>query len=83
LTPGWWQQNELSVRELKELHVALQRRVIHLWLTRLGITNIGFEEVERVCSTLTEREIAKVNLPAGNCCRRKAGKLFVEPQART
>jgi tRNA(Ile)-lysidine synthase len=83
LTPNWWEQDELAVRDLTKIPLALQRRVIHLWLTRLGINDIGFEEVERVCSTLTHRKIAKVNLPAGNCCRRKAGKLFVGRQART
>jgi hypothetical protein len=28
LTPSWWEQNELSVRDLKGLPLALQRRVI-------------------------------------------------------
>jgi hypothetical protein len=40
---------------------------------------IGFEEVERVSSMLAHREIAKVNVPSRNCCRRKAGRLFLEP----
>jgi hypothetical protein len=63
--------------------VALQRRVIHQWLSRREISDVGFEEVEQVRSMLTHREIAKVNLSAGNCCRRREGKLFIGPQRGT
>ena len=80
LTPNLWELTELPVSDLKKLPVALQRRVIHQWLSRLQISDIGFEVVERVRSMLTHREIAKVNLPAGNCCRRRAGKLFIRSQ---
>jgi tRNA(Ile)-lysidine synthase len=80
LTPDWWELDELPVRDMKTLPVALQRRVIHQWLSRHEISDAGFEEVERIRSMLTHREIAKVNLPSCNCCRRREGKLFIAPQ---
>ena len=80
LTPDWWELDELPVRDLKTLPVPLQRRVIHQWLNRQQINDAGFEEIERIRSMLTQRDIAKVNLPSSNCCRRKEGKLFIAPQ---
>ena len=80
LTPSWWELDELPVRDLRALPVALQRRVIHQWLTRKQIEDVSFEDVEQIRSMLTHREIAKVNLTAGNSCRRRAGKLFIAPQ---
>ena len=80
LTPSWWELDELPVSDLRALPVALQRRVIHQWLTRKQIEDVSFEDVEQIRSMLTHREIAKVNLSAGNSCRRRAGKLFTAPQ---
>jgi tRNA(Ile)-lysidine synthase len=80
LTPTWWELDELSVRDLRALPVALQRRVIHQWITRKQIDDVSFEDVEQIRSMLTHREIAKVNLSADNSCRRRAGKLFIAPQ---
>ena len=79
-TPTWWELDELPVRDLRTLPVALQRRVIHQWLTRKQIDDVGFEDVEQIRSMLTHQEIAKVNLSAGNSCRRRANKLFIAPQ---
>jgi tRNA(Ile)-lysidine synthase len=80
LTPTWWELDELPVRDLRTLPVALQRRVIHQWLTRIEIDDVSFEDVEQIRSMLTHQEIAKVNLSAGNSCRRRANKLFIAPQ---
>ena len=80
LTPSWWELDELPVRDLKTLPVALQRRVIHQWLTRKEIDDVSFEDVEQIRSLLTHQETAKVNLSAGNSCRRRANKLFIAPQ---
>jgi tRNA(Ile)-lysidine synthase len=80
LTPTWWELDELPVRDLRTLPVALQRRVIHQWLTRKEIDDVSFEDVEQIRSMLTHQEIAKVNLSAGNSCRRRANKLFIAPQ---
>lgn len=68
---------ELSVRQLHELPVALQRRLIHGWLSASGVRAVGFEEVEAVRALLTQR-CAKVNLPGGRHARRRAGRLFIE-----
>jgi len=80
LTPNWWELDELPVRDLRTLPVALQRRVIHQWLTRKQIDDVSFEDVEQIRSMLTQQEIAKVNLAAGHSCRRQANKLFIAPQ---
>lgn len=68
---------ELGVKPLRDQPVAVQRRVIHGWLTASGVRAIGFEEVEAVRSMLTERG-AKVNLPGGLHARRRAGRLFIQ-----
>jgi tRNA(Ile)-lysidine synthase len=83
LTPDWWELDQLPVRDLKKLAVALQRRVIHRWLSRKEIDDVSFEDVEQIRSMLTHQAIAKVNLSAGNSCRRRANKLFIAPQAES
>lgn len=70
---------ELEVAALRCLPVALQRRVIHDWLGKLKVPGIGYEEVETVRSLLGMR-VAKVNLPAGACARRRAGRIFLARQ---
>ena len=80
LTPSWWELDELPVRELRALPVALQRRVIHQWLTRKQIEDVSFDDVEQIRSMLTHREIAKVNVSAGNSCRSRSIQLFIAPQ---
>jgi tRNA(Ile)-lysidine synthase len=83
LTPNWCDLDELPVRDLRTLPVALQRRIVHRWLNRKQIDDVGFEDVEQIRSMLAHQDIAKVNLSGGKCCRRKAGKLFIQRQART
>ena len=78
LVPPIWKSAELRTDDLRKLALALQRRVIHQWLSERQIPDIGFDEVERVRAMLMHREIAKVNLPSDHWCRRRAGKLFVE-----
>ena len=68
---------QLSVGKMREMPVAIQRRVLLAWLRARGIAEVGFEEVERVRSLLAGR-VAKVNLPGGKHARRRAGKMFVE-----
>ena len=74
---GMAEAPQLSVKEMRELPVAIQRRVLLAWLRARGVAEIGFDEVERVRSLLAGR-VAKVNLPGGHHARRRAGKLFVE-----
>jgi tRNA(Ile)-lysidine synthetase-like protein len=83
LTPNWWELDELPVRDLRTSPVALQRRVIHQWLARKEIGDVSFEDVEQIRSMLTHQKIAKVNLSAGNSCRRRANKLFIARQAES
>lgn len=70
-------ERELSVKELRAVPVAIQRRVLLAWLRGGGVAEIGFEEVERVRALLAGR-VAKVNLPGGLHARRRAGRVFVE-----
>lgn len=69
----------LSVKTLRPLHPALQRRVIHAWLKARGIFEPGFAEVERTLSLLETSGPAKINLPGNSHARRRAGTLFIEP----
>jgi tRNA(Ile)-lysidine synthase len=68
---------QLDVGVLRELPLALQRRIIHAWLIRLKVGGVGFEEVEAVRSMLDSRT-AKVNLPGARHARRRAGRIFCE-----
>ncbi len=69
----------LSLKELRKSGVALQRRTLREWLREQGISNVGFEVVERVRELLdVENGPAKTNLPKNRHARRRAGKLFLE-----
>jgi len=68
----------LSVKTLRQLHQALQRRVIHAWLKARGIPEPGFAEVERTLSLLETSGPAKINLPGNRHARRRASTLFIE-----
>lgn len=68
--------DELSVAELREFPVAVQRRSLLLWLRAHGIAHAGFEEVEAVRALLAMR-VAKVNLPGGWHARRNRGRIFL------
>jgi tRNA(Ile)-lysidine synthase len=70
--------NHLSVSALRDMPVALQRRMLQSWLLRQGVIGIGFEEVERVRAMLTTTRLAKVNLPGGRHARRRSGQIFCE-----
>ena len=70
---------DLSVRELRALPFALQRRTILKWLRAQNVSEIGFEVIERVRSLLDPAtRVAKVNLAQDRHLRRRAGKLFLE-----
>jgi tRNA(Ile)-lysidine synthase len=69
----------LSVAELRDLPIALQRREILKWLRTRKITNVGFDVVENVRSLVDHNSrVAKVNLPQDRHVRRRAGKIFIE-----
>ena len=69
----------LSVKELRALPVALQRRAITQWLREQQVSDVGFVLVEQVRAMLDpEAGRAKVNLPGDRHARRRAGEIFIE-----
>jgi hypothetical protein len=72
-------EGALSVAQLRDLPIALQRREILKWLRTRKITNVGFDVVENVRSLLDHNSrVAKANLPQDRHVRRRAGKIFIE-----
>ncbi len=69
----------LQVPLLRSLPLALQRRLIHLWLQHHNVRTVGFAEVEAVRGLLDSRG-AKVNLPGGLCARRREKRIFIAEQ---
>jgi len=80
LVPEMTSAAELDVRVLRNLPVPIQRRTIHGWLRHQNIQDCGFGEIEAVRSLLNSLAIAKINLPRGVFCRRRAGRLFLQFQ---
>jgi tRNA(Ile)-lysidine synthase len=78
LVPAMQNQRELDAGELRKLSLAIQRRTIYGWLRHQTIKDCGFDEIEAVRSLLNHVQIAKVNLPGGVFCRRRAGRLFLQ-----
>ncbi len=69
----------LTVAELRALPVALQRRLLLRWLRARGISEPGFDAVERVRSLLApDGKVAKVNLSQDRHARRRGGKIFLD-----
>jgi tRNA(Ile)-lysidine synthase len=71
-------EEELKVEMLTGLPVALQRRLVHLWLTNCGVADVGFDDVEAVRGLVAKVRPAKVNLSTGWHARRRAGRIFIE-----
>lgn len=70
---------QLSVAELRDLPIALQRRQILKWLRAHSIGNVGFDVVENVRALLDQSgRVAKTNLPQDRHVRRRAGHVFLE-----
>lgn len=69
----------LPVKEMLNLSVALQRRVLRSWLRQHAVTNIGFDLIERARALLDpSKGAAKINLARDRHARRRSGKLFIE-----
>jgi tRNA(Ile)-lysidine synthase len=72
-------EDSLDLKPLRTTGLALQRRTLREWLRKQGVSNIGFEVVERVRALVdVESGPAKTNLPGDKHARRRAGKLFIE-----
>ncbi len=73
----------LPVKTLAAQPVARQRRILRAWLKVQHVSNVGYEEIERVRALLAVANgPAKVNLPGDCHARRRAGLLFVEAPRR-
>lgn len=69
----------LAVGPLREMPMAVQRRMLHEWLCANEIGNVSFDLVERVRGLLDlSNRVAKTNLPSHLHVRRRAGVLFME-----
>jgi len=77
------ESDTLDARSLSSEPLALQRRVLRLWLRRHGLRGPGFDEVEAVRTMLDfHGGPARVNLPDNRFVRRSGGVLRVEPVHR-
>ncbi len=73
------EEPRLSVRRLRQLPLALQRRLVHAWLRRQGVSEVDFDTVEAALALIEEgAQVAKINLPKKRHLRRRQGFLFVE-----
>jgi tRNA(Ile)-lysidine synthetase-like protein len=71
-------ERELSVKTLRAVPLAQQRRTLLRWLQARGVKDISFADIEATRGLLENKEPAKINLSAGKFARRRAGKIFVE-----
>jgi hypothetical protein len=69
---------ELSVKTLRAMPLAQQRRIILRWLQSHDVSDISFSDVEAVRGLLENRVPAKINLSSGRHARRRERKIFVE-----
>lgn len=70
----------LDAKLLRDLPLALQRRMLSKWLRSEKVREIGFDLVERARALLDHAtRVAKANLPQDRHLRRRGGKLFIEP----
>lgn len=70
----------LDVKWLRELPLAVQRRLLSKWLRAKNVRDVGFDLVERARVLLDRaNRVAKTNLPQDRYLRRRGGKLFIEP----
>lgn len=71
-------QGRLYLPSLESLAKALQRIVIHRYLSEQGISNISKELVESAVKMLDKDQPAKLNLPKGKFLRRRQQRVYVE-----
>lgn len=72
----------LCCETLREMSLALRRRVVLRWLRNADIPDPGFAETSLVLSLLdTRKGPSKINLRGNRHARRRAGRLFLEGPA--
>lgn len=70
--------SRLQWKIIAQQPLALQRRVLRLWLRESFIADIGFEEIEAMRALLTDANTpARANLPGNWQAGRKSGSLFL------
>ena len=70
---------ELAVKPLREMPLAVQRRMLREWLDAGNISGVNYDLVERIRGLLDlSNQVAKTNLPGRLHARRRSGKLFME-----
>lgn len=72
-------QPELSVRALRALPLAVQRRTMLLWLRSHSVADISFSVVESAVKLLYHDAPARVNLTQDRWIRRRQGTIFIQP----
>ena len=71
----------IEVRAFRGLPRALQRRQLKRWLEGRGVGGVGYREIEAVLGLFElDGGAAKVNLPGDRHARRRAGRVFCEPE---
>lgn len=68
----------LRVREMRNHHPALQRRIIRLWLSEEGVAEVSFENVEAVRRLLQGGKPSRINLAGDRHVARRQKTLIVE-----
>ena len=70
---------ELDCKQIREMHPAMQSRVILRWLRKCGVPEAGHAETRRILALLdTVNGPAKVSLPGNHHARRRSGVIFLE-----
>jgi tRNA(Ile)-lysidine synthetase, N-terminal domain len=70
----------LDAKLLRELPLALQRRMLSKWLRSEKVRDVGFDLIERARALLDRaNRVAKTNLPQDRHLRRRGGELFIKP----
>ncbi|MEO6052792.1 MAG: tRNA lysidine(34) synthetase TilS [Chthoniobacterales bacterium] len=72
-------QKQLSVKALRVMPLALQRRFLRRWMIAQNVPEPDYADVAEALKLLVpEAKVAKINLPKGIHLRRRAGLLFLE-----
>ena len=71
-------QGRLFLPKIRKLAEPLQRRALFLYLKDSGVSNISRDLVDRCLPLLSPDSPARVSLPGGLHCCRRASRIFVE-----